>query len=354
MPAKNLSPIRRKLLNWYDKHRRDLPWRRTGDPYAIWISETMLQQTQVATVLPYYEKFLRAFPTIEALDRAPLERVLRSWSGLGYYRRAENLKKAARQIRRAHGGSLPRAFDALSQLPGIGDYTAGALMSIAFHRRYAAVDGNARRVLGRLFALSDAKRLHAIASTLVPRARPGDFNQALMELGATLCLPKDAKCAQCPLSPDCAASSSARRSLRRIRGKRVKFKYVIWPLAVVRQRGRILLRRRADNGLLARLWEIPGGEITAEAEPRVFLQRELKHLEQPIKGENRIGEIRHSITYRRIRAPIYLIDYPAIAKFRLPDTHWRWIDPAALPNKAITSMTAKALKLLNGHEKSFL
>ncbi|HLN87985.1 MAG TPA: A/G-specific adenine glycosylase, partial [Candidatus Limnocylindrales bacterium] len=265
MAANNLSPIRRKLLNWYDKHRRDLPWRRTDDPYAIWISEIMLQQTQVATVLPYYEKFLRAFPTIEALDRAPLERVLRAWSGLGYYRRAENIKKAARQIRRVHDGTLPRDFRALRQLPGIGEYTAGALMSIAFHQRYPAVDGNVRRVLGRLFALSDTKQLHAIASRVVPRSRPADFNQALMELGATLCTPTEPRCARCPLSLNCAGSSSERRSVQRrqseagktdktIRARGIaRFKNVTWPLAIVRQRGRILLRRRAANGLLARL-----------------------------------------------------------------------------------------------------
>ncbi len=342
----NFSPIRRKLLHWYDQNRRDLPWRRTDDPYAIWIAETMLQQTQVATVLPYYEKFLRAFPTLEALDGAPLERVLRAWSGLGYYRRAENLKKAARQIRRSHGGALPSEFRALRRLPGIGDYTAGALMSMAFHQGYPAVDGNVRRVLGRVFALIDAKRLHAIASALSPRSRPGDFNQALMELGATLCQPRDPQCAQCPLSANCAGSSSGRRRLQRRHRNRVKFKEVIWPLAIMRQRGRILLRRRAANGLLARLWELPGGEVTAEAEPVAFLRRELKPLQQTIKGQTLIGEIRHSITYRRIRAPIYLIDCPTNAKIELPNTHWRWLDPVSLPKQAISSMTAKALKAL--------
>jgi len=346
MTAKDLPAIRRKLLRWYDQNKRDLPWRRTKEPYSIWISETMLQQTQVKTVLPYYERFLRAFPTVRALDRAPLERVLRAWSGLGYYRRAENLKKAARQIRRVHGGVLPSEFHSLRQLPGIGDYTAGALMSIAFHQRYAAVDGNARRVLGRLFALGDSKPLHAIAIALVPRSQPGDFNQALMELGATLCIPRDAKCEQCPLSSNCASSSSPRRSLQRRHRKQIKFKDVTWPLAIVRQRGRILLRRRGDNGLLARLWELPGGEITAKADSLAFLRDELKQLHRTIKGEKLIGEIRHSITYRRVRAPIYLFDCQPTAKIRLPDSQWRWIAPNSLPNQAMSSMTAKALKRL--------
>ena len=151
MALKNPSAIRRKLLRWYDKHRRDLPWRRTHDPYAIWIAETMLQQTQVATVAPYYESFLRELPNVHALDRAPLRKVLALWSGLGYYRRAENLKKSAREIVRKYGGHLPDSYDALLALPGVGDYTAGALMSIAFQRSYPAIDGNAHRVLYRLF-----------------------------------------------------------------------------------------------------------------------------------------------------------------------------------------------------------
>ena len=347
MPTQNLSPIRRKLLQWYDQNQRDLPWRRTSDPYAIWISEIMLQQTQVAIVLPYYEKFLRAFPTIDALDRAPLERVLRSWSGLGYYRRAENLKKAVRQIRRAHGGALPREFRALRQLPGIGDYTAGALMSIAFHQRYPAIDGNARRVLGRLFALADAKPLGALASALVSRSRPADFNQALIELGATRCHPHEPQCTRCPLSADCAENSSTRPTLQRRQRNRVQFKDVTWPLAIVRQRGRILLRRRGANGLLARLWELPGGEIPAGSGALAFLRSELKSLALSFKDRNLLGEIRHSITDHRIRAPIYLIDCPTEAKLRLPNTRWRWVDLNSLTHQAISSMTTKALKLLS-------
>ena len=358
MSTKKFPVIRRNLLRWYDRSKRDLPWRRTDDPYAIWISEIMLQQTQTATVLPYYENFLRAFPTIEALDRAPLERVLRAWSGLGYYRRAENLKKSARQIRRVHGGAVPREFRALRQLPGIGDYTAGALMSIAFHQRYPAVDGNVRRVLGRLFALSDAKQLHSIASALVPRSRPADFNQALMELGATLCMPKEPHCARCPLSLKCAGSSSVGRNIQRPRRNPVKtdktirgrgivgFKNVTWPLAIIRQRGRILLRRRRATGLLARLWELPGGESPAGASPVAFLRSELKPLKPTIHQRNQIGEIRHSITFRRVRAPIYLIDCPVSVKMLLPTARWRWCDPASLGKQAMSSMTVKALKTL--------
>jgi A/G-specific adenine glycosylase len=204
MSAKNLSLVRKKLLRWYDGNKRDLPWRRSGDPYAIWLAETMLQQTQVKTALPYYDRFIAAFPSIEALARAPLQRVLRLWSGLGYYRRAENLKKAAMQVVRNHGGKLPDNYQQLRNLAGIGDYTAGAILSIAFQQCYPAVDGNVRRVFARLFTITDEKLLRAMANRLVPRVRPGDFNQALMELGATTCTPQNPHCSACPVHRECA------------------------------------------------------------------------------------------------------------------------------------------------------
>jgi A/G-specific adenine glycosylase len=354
MAAKNLAPIRQKLLHWYDRNKRDLPWRHTQNPYAIWLAETMLQQTQVKTVLPYYEKFLRAFPTVAALDRAPLEKVLRTWSGLGYYRRAENLKKAARQIVRDHAGQLPQEFSALRQLAGVGDYTAGALMSIAFGRRYPAVDGNVRRVLGRVFAIDNERQLQDRARQLVSRSRPGDFNQALMELGATLCAPSAPQCQRCPLRAHCAATLHGNAEQRITHRGRSEFKSVTWPQAIVRQGGRILLRRRANNGLLARLWELPGGEIGKSAKPLNLLREELRQLAPAPKRSSAIGEIRHSITHRRIRAPIYLFDYPASAKLRLPNKQWRWIDGRRIQEQAISSMTAKAMKLLSTHEESFL
>ena len=354
MAAKNLAPIRQKLLRWYDQSKRDLPWRRTRDPYAIWLAETMLQQTQVKTVLPYYEKFLRAFPTVRALDHAPLEKVLRAWSGLGYYRRAENLKKSARQIVRDHAGKLPQEFAALRRLAGVGDYTAGALMSIAFGRRYPAVDGNVRRVLGRLMAIDNETQLQNRARQLVSRSRPGDFNQALMELGATLCAPSAPQCERCPLRADCAASIHGSAKQRTTRHDRIAFKSVVWPLAIVRQGGKILLRRRAHNGLLARLWELPGGEIVETEKPLKLLREELRELAPAPKRRRAIGEIRHSITNRRIRAPIYVFDFPARTKLRLPSTQWRWIDERKIQGQAISSMTAKAVKLLDHHEESLL
>lgn len=352
MSAKNFPRIRRRLLRWYDQNKRDLPWRRTNDPYAIWISETMLQQTQIKTALPYYEKFLRAFPSVRALDRAPLDKVLRLWSGLGYYRRAENLKKAARQLVREHAGKLPQEYAALRQLAGIGDYTAGAILSIAFQQRYAAVDGNVRRVLGRVFAVSDEKILQSSATELVSHSRPGDFNQALMELGATLCSPKAPRCERCPLASECVANSQSSQSHQRATRNQLKFKNVTWPLVIVRQGGKILLRRRADNGLMARLWEFPGGESASLSSAMSRLQNELKQLGVNSQRPRSIGEVHHSITHRRIRAPVYLIESPATGNIRLTNKRWRWFTAQAIHRQAMSSMTAKALKLLISHEKS--
>jgi A/G-specific adenine glycosylase len=352
MSAKNFSTIRRKLLRWYDENKRDLPWRRSHDPYAIWLAETMLQQTQVKTVLPYYEKFLAAFPAIEALARAPLHGVLRLWSGLGYYRRAENLRKAARQLMREHRGKLPQDYDQLRALAGIGDYTAGAILSIAFQKPYPAIDGNVRRVLGRLFFIIGEKELRASALKLVPQAQPGNFNQALMELGATVCTPKNQRCAQCPISSHCAFLIRADREPTRQRPKHAKTEKITWPLAIVRRHGKILLRRRAAGGLLPGLWELPGGHRIRRGKVADLLREHLPGLPVSRSDESKIGEIRHSITHRRIRAPIYLFDCPTSGALRLPRARWRWVNPARLEDQAISSMTSKAVKVLAAHEES--
>lgn len=346
------SAIRRKLVRWYQSNKRDLPWRRSGDPYAIWISETMLQQTQVATVIPYYKKFLDHFPTVDALARAPLPQVLRLWSGLGYYRRAENLKKAARQIVRGHAGQIPQDFAQLRALAGIGDYTAGALLSIAFGKPYPAVDGNVRRVLGRLLRVTDERKLRAIAAELVPAKRPGEFNQAIMELGATICTPKNQRCADCPMHSLCASRSNPGAAVFGSQTP-VRFKNVVWPLAIVRRGGKILLRRRGANGLLAGLWELPGQELTGKESITRLFGRELDGLTLAHARPKKLGEIRHAITHRRIRAPIFIFELIDKGPTTLPGSRWRWVAPAKLREHAISSMTAKAVSLLCAHEKNF-
>ena len=349
MSPNRVSAIQRKLLRWYDQHHRDLPWRRSADPYAIWISETMLQQTQVTTVVPYYNRFLKRFPSVTSLARASLGQVLALWSGLGYYRRAENLKKCAEQLVRHHGGRIPRDYHTLLSLPGIGHYTAGALMSIAFGQRYPALDGNARRVLSRICNSANEAELQAMATKLVSKTRPGCFNQAVMELGATLCIAKKPRCGECPVASHCSANRLGMKpAARRSRTP----KHVIWPLVIVRREGKLLLRRRAANGMLAGLWEFPGGGVNNQS-VRVVLSRHVGDLNGALPRARRIGELRHAITDKKIRGPIFLVDLPPEKSFRLANRNWRWIAPSCVCRYGISSMTLKAAKILASHEKRF-
>ena len=324
--------MRAALLRWYDRNKRDLPWRGTRDPYAIWVSETMLQQTQVATVLPYYHRFMEAFPSVEALDRASLDAVRSVWSGLGYYRRAANLKQAARLLVSRHRGRLPADYQALLRLPGIGRYTAGAVMSIAFEQPYAAPDGNLRRVYTRLLSLTDSKAIDQAAEQMVSRSRPGDFNQAVMELGATLCLSGSPLCERCPLAHWCHARASGSFDLPR--RKPVRTRAVQWPLVLVESRSRILLHRRPDGGLLAGLWELP----TPEALPARSVGETLRRSEP-------VAVIRHAITDMRITAPIYVLQR------RLPvkGPAWRWVDLTDLHTHPLSSLSTKAVRAVRHH-----
>lgn len=337
--------IRRKLLRWYDRHRRDLPWRRTRDPYAIWIAETMLQQTQVKTVVPYYRRFLRALPTIAALDRASKKAVLALWSGLGYYRRAENLKKAARKVMREHGRKVPQEFDSLRALPGVGPYTAGAIISIAFNQPYAALDGNARRFLTRLFNVERERDLSEIGQRFVLNSRPGRWNQALMELGATICTARDPSCPRCPLQELCAARRSGNFRLERSPSARRKTRKVEWPLAAIVKKGKILLRLRPPGEILGGLWEVPGGAREKGETIRAALLRHLDGLGKAVRPGPCIGEIRHSITHHRIRAPLFAFVYPEHNKIHLPDSHWRWLALSSLRRYPLSSLSLKAISL---------
>jgi A/G-specific adenine glycosylase len=354
--------MRRRLLRWYETNRRDLPWRRSNDPYAIWIAESMLQQTQVKTVLPYYERFMKSLPTLEALDRAPMPKVLALWSGLGYYRRAENLKRAAHEMIHHYGGKIPASYDSLRSLPGIGDYTAGAVMSIAFGRPFPAVDGNAQRVLQRYFGAKTKTELQAVAWRIVPRSRPGDFNQGLMELGATICVSHRPNCLRCPLAPDCAGRitvsgpvalvSRSRLAARELLGRKAsRLQNVDWPLAMIRNAGKLLLRRRSVRGILPGLWELPGGEREKQESLGAALQRHIRKL-NGLKAEGRIGVFQHNITNRRISSAIFL--FSVGARFHPPNRQWRWFTPASLARHPTSAMTHKAIKLLEAHDPSFL
>ena len=332
LPAKARSRVRAALLRWYDGHKRPLPWRSTRDPYAIWVSETMLQQTRVAAVLPYYRRFMEAFPSVEALDRAPLPRVQSVWSGLGYYRRAANLKLAARLLVSRHGGKVPAEHQALLRLPGVGRYTAGAVMSIAFGKPWAATDGNVRRVYARLLGRNEPGALEEAAERMVSRSRPGDFNQAVMELGATLCLPSAPECPRCPLAHWCQARATGSFGFPRRRPMRTRA--VEWPMVLVEWRSRILLHRRPEGGILAGLWELPGpAALPAEA------------AETTSGGSEPVAVVRHAITDRRITAPVYVLR----RKVRVNGPSWRWVRAAEIPSYPLSSLSAKAIRAARRH-----
>jgi A/G-specific adenine glycosylase len=280
------------------------------------------------------------------LAAAPIARVLRLWSGLGYYRRAENLHRAARQIVRHHHGHLPDEFAALRRLPGIGDYTAGAILSIAFKQPYAAIDGNVRRVFGRLFGATADKELRHCAAQLLHEANPGDLNQALMELGATICTPRLPSCSICPVARQCPARNRQLNAPAQAVAAK-PFRQVSWPLAIVERRGKVLLRRRSDDGLLAKLWELPGCEIAGAANPLASLRRELRAHGIRTRPPSRLGEFRHSITDRRIRAAVFLFNLttPPV----LPKNNYRWVDARKF-HQPVSAMTAKAIELYLDHE----
>ncbi len=337
------NQIRGLILRWYDRNKRDLPWRKTRDPYAIWISETMLQQTQVKTVLPYYRRFLKSFPTLRALDRAPRDRVMTLWSGLGYYRRAENIKRAVRLVMKAHKGKIPGEFSALRALPGLGDYTAGAVASIAFNQAVPALDGNARRVLQRLFHAQSAKTLKELAKRLISQLRPGDFNQALMDLGSEVCTPRTPVCHACPCSSLCMARRSGWYEISKPPRQR-QSAAVTWPLVLITRNGKILLRRRPQKGLLAGLWEVPGGKQANGKTSRRALARQFENLNGLVDRMRLVGEVRHSITRYKIRAPIF---FSSARVDVLPRSEeWRWVSLSSVARYPISALSAKAIRFV--------
>jgi A/G-specific adenine glycosylase len=252
-PAGNRR-FRKRLLSWYDLNRRDLPWRQDRDPYHVWLSEIMLQQTRVGAVLEHYRRFLRRFPTVRQLAAARESTVLAAWSGLGYYRRARMMHAAARKIVQDHGGKLPATAVALRELPGIGRYTAAAIASIAFDEPVAVVDGNVERVLGRMLEKDLAgERLWTAAQDMVSRKRPGDFNQAMMELGATICLPRQPRCPACPIVDLCATRGELQKPAKSTRQKKHEVQYAL----DCRNGSVFLMKRLPDSPLMPDMWELP-------------------------------------------------------------------------------------------------
>ncbi len=317
--------FRRLLLAWYDLHKRALPWRSNPSPYRVWVSEIMLQQTQVATVLPYYRRFLRRFPDVPSLASAREEEVLELWAGLGYYSRGRNLHRAARKIVEEHGGRFPsRMVDTLS-LPGIGRYTACAIQSIAFNRREPVVDGNVKRVASRLCGIAsggEEKFFWEQAAAWVPRGRPADFNQALMELGALICVPRRPKCPECPVRPLCAAlRDGIQDSIPAPRPRREPEEVTLVVLAASRP-AQLLMCRQASGSLAPGVWGLPTRAVKGASDPGRAARRFVRELFGKRLTLRSRGQVNHAITYRKIVAHVFEVEGSEIGEVRPP---LRWV-----------------------------
>ncbi len=309
--------LRRSLILWYWKHHRPLPWRKTKDPYAIWVSEVMLQQTQVKTVIPYYQEFLDRFPNVNALARSDQQEVLKAWEGLGYYGRARHLRNAAKIIVTDYLGRLPRTWKQIRQLPGIGDYVAAAVLSIAFNQVYPVVDGNVKRVISRLLQIdtpvnksSSYKRFYGIMKALIDPTQPGVFNQAMMELGALVCKPRQPLCTRCPLSNDCRsyrAHTVADYPKREPSRPTPEYRVAV---GVVRKNGNILITRRKSKGLLGGLWEFPGGKIRFDETPETACVREIKEeVNLTVNIDSFLTRVKHAYTHFKINVDVFICNY---------------------------------------------
>lgn len=339
MPA-TIAGLRRKLLAWYAANRRDLPWRRTSDPYAIWVSEVMLQQTRVAVVEERYRAFLARFPTIGSLARAREEDVLALWSGLGYYRRARMLHKAAQLVANKHGGTLPRSAQELRLLPGVGSYTAAAIASIAFGEPVAVVDGNVQRVLCRLMRWEADKsdtqlkrKVEDVAARLVDPVQPGDFNQAMMELGATVCLPRNPQCAACPLRRHCRTRGEHKTRPRPAMLSRdaayalvVRDRKISGRRGIPRTREVLLEQRPPEQSVMPGLWELPS----------------LHHADLP-PHQAHMG-LRHSIMQVNYRVHIRAVAEEDVKAMTAPGSRRRWV---LLEDAAAMALTGLARKVLS-------
>lgn len=321
----NKSFFVEQLLAWFDDNKRDLPWRRNKNPYHIWVSEIMLQQTQVQTVIPYFERFIASYPTIDALAAAPEEEVLKHWEGLGYYSRARNLHSAVREVQEAYDSVVPREPEHIAKLKGVGPYTAGAILSIAFNQPEPAVDGNVMRVLSRYFLIREditkqrtRKQMEQLVRELIPHKRAGDFNEALMEIGALVCMPRNPQCSTCPMMTKCAARLAGEELALPLKKKakppRLEKRCVALIEGKGEYAGQFLIRQRAEKGLLARMWELPHIELTEqsltavmkEGSATAYLNELWKNEGFDIKTSRYFIDIEHVFSHIRWEMNVYL------------------------------------------------
>ncbi len=333
-----MTEFSRRILSWFKHHGRVLPWRGIRDPYATLVAEVMLQQTRVETVIPFFNRWMVRYPSIADLAAASEQDLLGLWEGLGYYNRVRNLHRAVKIIVDQYEGELPRDLSALRSLPGIGRYTAGAIASIAFGMDVAALDGNIRRVLARAFDVRQRadspkgeKVLWALAEENLPRGRSGDYNQALMDLGAMICLPRDPDCGNCPLGKLCRARALGVQRQRPVMKPRLAGLHYMVTAAIIRRRGKVLLAKRPSPGLLGGLWEFPGGKVEEGETLEMSLRREiLEELGAEISVGEPFGVYRHAYTHFRITLHAFLCDLTAGEPESIQAAALAWVFPVDL------------------------
>jgi A/G-specific adenine glycosylase len=328
------------ILNWYTRQGRKLPWRGSLNPYAIWVSEIMLQQTRVETVIPYFERWMERFPSIAALAAASEQAVLSAWEGLGYYSRARNLYRAARIVVEEYGGELPDDLQALRRLPGIGRYTVGAIASMAFQQDVATLDANIRRVFARVFDVAQPadsspgeEFLWKLAETHLPRGRAGDYNQALMDLGATICLPKQPRCLLCPLTALCQAYQLGNQEQRPVLKPKADIPHYIVTAALIQREDKVLLAKRPSKGLLGGMWEFPGGKIEPAETLEQCLVREIREeLDSLVQVGEPFGVYQHAYTHFSITLHAYLCQLIEGEPKPVEAAELAWVNPVDLPH----------------------
>lgn len=354
IPDLDICRFQEKLVTWYQAHHRQLPWRESNDPYRIWISEVMLQQTQVKTVISYFYKFIHHFPTLDELAQADLERVLKMWEGLGYYARARNFHKAAKRISKDLNGIIPDDFSQFKTLPGVGDYIGAAVQSIAFGHPFAVVDGNVKRVLARLYCLrhpvnksSSHQYFKGHADLLLEKKDPGTFNQAMMELGALICTPRKPQCTVCPVSQFCKAFLSDRMDEypRRVKAKKVPTYHIA--AGIVRKKGQMLITRRKLDGLLGGLWEFPGGKLkTGEDAASACIREIQEETGICVQTDAHLTTVHHAYTHFKIQMDIYYCTYVSGSVHLNGPIDFRWIRLKELDTFAFPKANLKFIPMI--------
>lgn len=333
MTPQDIAKFHQRLLSWFHDNQRPLPWRHTRDPFPIWVSEVMLQQTQVQTVIPYYLRFMDRFPTVSALAASHTQMVLKLWEGLGYYSRARHLHRACRVLVESTGGRIPENVNDFRKLPGVGPYIANAVMSMAFGHPLAVVDGNVKRVLARIHLKhwpvnhqSTHSAYQAAADDLLAPGDPGNYNQAIMELGALICRPRSPRCRDCPVSDNCLAFKEKVTATVPIRIKRKPVPEIPMMTAVIWRRKRLLLIQRPDHGLLGGLWEFPGGALDGPSDAEAVKRRLIQDISGlAVRVLGFLGTVRHAYTHFRVRTEIVVCSAPKGKVRPKSGTSFRWL-----------------------------